>query len=203
MNVDTELELWRRQWQADAQPMPPFDLQAKVERQTRFMRWMLLSEVAVTAIMGGGTTALAYRSPNTGMIVLAIAVWLFLAVAWAFGLSNRRGTWNPEGSTTADFLDLSLRRCRRRMSAGWFGAILYIGEMVFCLTWIFEYGLLSASLVLAVGGATIALGGLLLWYQRNRRRELDYLLDLRQQLGEEPAVGRFARQRRKKRKEAW
>ena len=182
MNVDTELDLWRRQWRADTQPMARFDVQAMVARQTRFMRWMLASEILVTITMGGSVTALAVQSPDTRMIVLEIAVWLFLAAAWTFGLTNRKGTWRPEGSSTADFLDLSLRRCRRRKSAAWFGFLLYIVEMVFCLSWIREYGAPSVGLLLGVGVVTFGLAVVLLWYQRSRRRELDFLRGLRREL---------------------
>ena len=53
MNIDQELEAWREQW--TAQPTGSRDLTARVRRQSRFMRLMLLTEALVTVVMGGGT----------------------------------------------------------------------------------------------------------------------------------------------------
>ncbi len=51
MNVDNELEVWRRQWQSDT--TVPLDLRRKVERQSRFMKIILFADILVTITIGG------------------------------------------------------------------------------------------------------------------------------------------------------
>ena len=136
MKPDLELESWRAEWQADAEV--PADLRRKVARGTRNMRLMLALEVLVTVTIGGGYTAWAVWKPRAEMLVLAITCWLFLAVAWAVAIVTRRGTWSPAALTTADFVDLSIRRCRGKLTAARFGIALYFVEMVFCLTWLYR-----------------------------------------------------------------
>jgi len=210
MKLDAELEGWRQQWQADPATIVPGDLRArdlreKVERQSRFMRLLVVADCCVTVGIGGGAIAWAVLAPGTETVLLAAATWIFVAVAWVFGLSNRRGTWHPEGSTTSAFLELSVRRARRRLSAAKFGAGLYVVEIVFCLAWIFHYHSLRSPLalgtfltsvpVIAVELCTIVLAGVLVWYCRRRRDELAYLLSLQRQLGEEPESFREEQQR--------
>jgi hypothetical protein len=43
MNVDTELEFWRQQWQSGT--TVPLDLRRKMERQSRFMKINLIGEI--------------------------------------------------------------------------------------------------------------------------------------------------------------
>jgi hypothetical protein len=136
MMADRELEAWRAEWQADAEV--PADLRRKVARGSLYMRVMLAAEVLVTVTIGGGSTLWAALEPRTEMLVLAVAVWLFLAAAWAFAIVTRRGTWSPAALTTADFVDLSIRRCRGKLAATRFGVGLYFAEMAFCLTWLYR-----------------------------------------------------------------
>lgn len=135
-DLDLELETWREQWQAAARV--PADLRRKVARGTRSMRLMLVLEAIVTVTIGGGSTLWAVVDPSTEMLVLALAVWLFLAAAWTFAIVTRRGTWSPAAMTTADYIDLSIRRCRAKLSAMRFGIGLYFAEMAFCLTWLYR-----------------------------------------------------------------
>jgi len=176
MSLDAELEVWRREWQSETSV--PADLRRKVERHTRFMRLMLAAELLVSAVMGGGTTALAIRSPRVDMVVLAVAVWTFIAAAWTFALRSRRGLWAPAALNHAAFVDLSIRRCRASLAATVFGFWLYGCEMVFCLAWIYHRSGLSSGLLLFVGVFTIAFAGFMLRYRRRKRMELEYLARL-------------------------
>ena len=65
MNVDTELETWRRQWQSGI--TVPLDLRKKVERQSRFMKIALMGDILVTITIGGARTDWAIRSPQPEM----------------------------------------------------------------------------------------------------------------------------------------
>lgn len=192
MTPDTELEQWREQWLANTPPVVPRELKRKVERQSRLMRWMVMLEVLVTVVIGGGYTALAWREPSPEMIVLAAGVWILFAIVWTFAVMNRRGTWNPEQATTAAFIDLSLRRCRRRLSAAWFGVCFYAVEMALILTWIYHHNsrrgpvgvaaFLSSHTAIGVWIFTLLLLAWLVWYRRRRLAELEYLRNLQRQL---------------------
>ena len=136
MNVDSELDLWRKDWLTPIMPPSP-DLRRKVGRQTRFMKFMLAMDILATIAVGGFYTgwAVIYRASDTAL--LAAATWIFIAVAWAFRLVNWRGQWAPSALSTSAFVDLSIRRCRARIAAVTFGAVLYVCELAFCLPWIY------------------------------------------------------------------
>jgi hypothetical protein len=179
MKPDLELEAWRAQWQADT--VVPADLRRKVERGTRNMRMMVAAEVLVTVTIGGGSALWAAGDPRTEMLVLAGAVWAFLAAAWTFAVISRRGAWSPAALTTADFVDLSVRRCRTRLAAARFGAWLYFAEMAFCLAWLYRDPARRVPLPAIIFGAAtpVFLAGLAR-YRRKTRAELAGLLELQQ-----------------------
>jgi hypothetical protein len=177
---DLELEAWRAQWQADTEV--PADLRRRVARGTRHMRLMLALEVSVTVGMGGGYTLWAVMEPRAEMLVLAGAVWLFLAAAWTAAIANRRGTWSPAALTSADFVDLSVRRCRGKLAAMRFGSWLYFAEMAFCLTWLYRdpgRRVPAPAIVFAVVTPVFLIA--LARYRRKTRAELASLLELQSQ----------------------
>jgi len=190
MNIDAELDLWRREWQSDS--AVPADLRRRVERQTRWMRLAVLVDVLVTCAIGGGVIVVAVRAPQAEYFVLAAATWLFLAAAWIFSLVVNRRNWCPAALDTEAFVDLSVRRCRARLAAVRFGVVLYLCEMVFCLSWIYRSGsvgkpvlkwLWFGSLAIdLVWLTTAAFAVVLIWYSRKKRAELAWLLSL----GEHP-----------------
>ena len=177
MKPDLELEAWRAQWQANTEV--PADLRRKVARGTRYLRVMLALDVLVTVGIGGGSTVWAALEPRAEMLVLAGAVWLFLAAAWTFATVNRRGTWSPAALTTAEFVDLSIRRCRGKLAAMRFGAWLYFVEMAFCLTWLYRDPARhtpAPAIVFAVVTPVFLIG--IARYRRKARAELAGLLEL-------------------------
>jgi len=186
MSVDAELETWRREWQSEA--AVPLDLRRRIERQSRWMRIMIAADILVTIVIGGGAIALAVLAPQRDFLVLAAATWLFLAAAWAFRLSSSRGLWAPAAKDTAAFVDLLVRRCRAKLAATAFGAALYACEMAFCLGWIYrhaavktplaEWLLFGSASIDVVWAITLAFFGLLVWYRRRKRAELEWLRSL-------------------------
>jgi hypothetical protein len=182
MRADAELDNWRSQWRAESTALP--DLSAKVQRHSRFMRFMLACEVLITAAMGGTTTAWAWVSAEPDVIVLAAAVWLFIGVAWTFGLMNRRGCWAPAAQSTTAFLDLSIRRCRAGIAAARFAIVLFFGELLFCLIWVQRrrslpaWDYFTSGPVLAVWAATAAFLVFITVSRRKKHAELAYLLEL-------------------------
>lgn len=180
MKPDVELEAWRAQWQADAEV--PANLRRKVARGTRHMRLTVALEVLVTVTVGGGFTLWTAMDPRVEMLVLAGAVWLFLAAAWTSAAVTRRGAWSPAALTTAEFVDLSVRRCRGRLAALHFGFWLYFAEMAFCLTWLYRDPArrVPAPAILFAVVTPVFLAGLAR-YRRKTRAELASLLELRRQ----------------------
>lgn len=194
MNVDAELEAWRQEWQSAAEPSVAAELRTRVEKQTRHMRLMLAGDILVTVVIGGYTAAWAAVSRTPDVAALATGTWVFILTAWVFAILNHRRSWTPAASNTAAFLELSIERCRGRLRALWFGAILYAVEIVFCLTWIYRYKSvrtpLTAAQFLMSGTAigviiiTVAFAEFLRRHRRNKTRELAALVELQRQMSE-------------------
>src|SRR5450631_2864734 len=111
------------EWRQQSSPLP--DLRARVERESRTLRMLVAADILVTIVIGGGVTGWAVFSRQSNVIVLAAATWLFVVVAWAFGIINRAKNWAPSAADTAAFLDLSIRRCRASISMVYFGVALW------------------------------------------------------------------------------
>jgi hypothetical protein len=180
MMLDDELQAWREEW--TAQPAADPDLARRVRRQSRLMRLMLLADVLVTALFGGGTVWLAATSRQADTAVLAGATWVFLAAAWGFGMWNRRGAWRPVALTSSAYLEISIRRCRSAIRAVIFGMVLFLVEVLFCLAWIYNRtgsaSFLYSTAMLAVGVATVVFFVGCLVYRARKRGELAWLLQL-------------------------
>ncbi|MEO8594369.1 MAG: hypothetical protein ABI759_13715 [Candidatus Solibacter sp.] len=205
MNVDTELEVWRQQWQSG--PTVPLDLRRKVERQSRFMKIALLGDILVTITIGGAAAGWAVRSPQPEIVLLAVATWVYIAIAWTFSLTVNRGNWSPSAQDVAVFVDLSVRRCRGRLAAVWFAAGLFLFQIVFVLSWVYRYSPQHRVPVLRwlffgsvpidiVWLCTAVFFSFLIWYRRRKLAELVSLLSLREQMtdaasgiGNKPAGG--------------
>lgn len=190
MNVDTELDTWRQQWQSDA--TVPLELRRKVERQSRFLKMNLIAEILVTILIGGAITGWAVRSWDAGIILLSVGTWVFIAIAWTFGLIVNRGNWSPSAQNTSAFIELSVRRCRGSLAAVWFGGGMFLFQLAFVLGWVYHYSpahLRSLSKWLFFGSipvdivwvCTAVFFGFLVWYRRRKQAELCYLLDLQEQ----------------------
>ena len=190
MNADTELEIWREEWQSEASI--PADLQRKVDRQSRQMRIALLADIVVTVVMGSGWTAWALLSKDSGLAVVAVAVWIFLVAAWIFVLRVNRGLWRPSAMDAATFVDLSVRRCEGALKAVWFAGILFVAEIAFDLSWIYVrldmrqswwrwllFGSVRTDIVWI--GTVVFFSGLV-WYRARKRLELDRLLQMREEI---------------------
>jgi len=186
MEADIELDSWRLLWQARAPVLP--NVRALVERETRRMWWFVAGEIAVTIVFGGGSLGWAALSRRTDVLVLAIGVWLFIAMAWTLAFLLRRGAWAPAAATTTAFLDLAILRCRRRREAVVAQVVLYIMILGFDLTWIFfstprhasgALAFLTSSSIIWVWAITAALAVAAVSYRRKLARELTALTDLR------------------------
>jgi len=198
MNLDTELEVWRREWQSDT--TVPVDLRKKVERQSQWMRIALIAPILVTITIGGWTAAWAFREPQPNIILLAVWTWLLIAAAWTFGLRADRGNWSPSAENAAAFVDLSVRRCRARLSRIRFAAVFYVVQIIFVLGWVynnspaqgaplFAWLFFGSVPIDAVWLCTVAFFGFLIWYRRKKQAELAYLLSLQENTSSGPRNG--------------
>jgi len=197
MSVDSEFDIWREQWQSES--AVPVDLRRKVERQTRTMRVAFAADVLVTIAIGGGTTAWAVLSGRGDVALLAAATWVFIAAAWAFVFLNLRGAWVPHEATMAEFMAISIRRCRASLRAAVFGAVLCVVEVVFCLDWIYRSdgaGRLEHLDAIAAAGTLVFLG-VCVWYRRRQAAELARLLAMQGDAAPERSPVGFQGRRRK------
>ena len=187
MNSDLELETWRQEWQSDAPVLP--DLRRKVERETRWLRALRLSEIAVTRLFGGGTILWAIRSARADVWVLALFTWISIAMAWAFSLLNTHGLWSPTAESNSEFIDLSIRRCRAQIRSTLFSAALYLFNLSYTLAWVYRAQavlplgvFLHSWNVCVVWAASLIFFVWLVWHRRRKQAELVQLLNLREEL---------------------
>ena len=180
MEADDELDAWRRQWQAN-EPIPSGLIQ-KVQRDTRTMRRGRIAEIANSVLWCGGSLALAIVVPRAEFIILAVGIWMLVAIAWATSFALTRGTWAPAAATATSFLELSILRSQRGLQALTAQCVLYVVILAFDLAWIFYFKresdpwtFLTSNRMLFVWGVTAILAGLAVSYRRRLRRELDNL----------------------------
>jgi hypothetical protein len=193
VNPDNELELWRQQWQTQA--TVPVDLRQTIDRQTRQMRLLMVAEVAVTIIFGGGSLLASLTLRRSDVTVLTAGIWVFIAIAWAFSQANRRGLWRPAAATTAAYLDLVILRARRRLQAVSFTSISYIVFLSFNLGWVYQelarhggtglWAFLTSGPVFIVWALTALLALVAIWHRRRITAQLNNLAELRRELGDE------------------
>lgn len=192
--IDSELDNWRRQWQAGHEPdhhVWAANLKQRVARQSGLQRLGMVFPVLVTGVIGGGMLARALRTGQSADIVFAVEAWLFILVVWAGSLWIARGTWRPFGETTAAFVALSIRRCRANLRAVPLAIVLYVCQLVIAVFMKAQYvsglsAVLTSTPTIILGGLgvpAILVGGI--WFARRQRAELERLLELERQLAEE------------------
>jgi hypothetical protein len=187
---DLELEQWQRQWQADR--AAPRDIKKMVDSGTRAMRRGVAIEIAVTIVMGGGSLIWAVSSRRADIAVLAIAVWVFIAIAWTAALLLYRGAWEPASASTTAFLEISILRTERRLLATVVQIVLYVVISTFDFVWIYYYLDRPAPWAFFSRPATLVFLfvvtplfiAVIAWYRRRLTRELANLVALRRQLHE-------------------
>ncbi len=194
MTADTDLERWRRQWQAD----PPASasradgaerLRQRVLRETRRAKLGLIAPIWVTVGVGGGMTLMAVRGEHPLHLVLAIETWIFIAVIWAGCLWIARGTWRPLADTTAAFVDISIRRRIANMRGAIFGVCLYVFQLL--IMKLIVGRMTSESLASSLTSPHMIMFGwiglpivciLLYRFRRRQRAELERLRELEREL---------------------
>jgi hypothetical protein len=182
---DLELEGWQRHWQS--QDTVPADLAQRVAAGTRSLQRGRIAEILTTIVMCGATAVWALVSRRADVIVLAVGVWLLVAIAWAASTMLRRGISQPVTSTTSAFVEISILRCERSLHAITFQAAFYVVIVGFDLVWLYYYRAESSVQELlmrppVIGVLTIVtpvLAAAAIWYRRRLQRELKNLISLR------------------------
>jgi hypothetical protein len=181
MNVDLELETWRRQWQSVSVSLP--DLRKRVTSELRFLKLALAADILVTVGIGGPVAAWAVLSPQPDIILLAAVTWILIAVAWAFRLRVTRGNWGPASLDTSAFVAFLIGRCRAQLAAIRFGAVLFAVNLTFSLAWVYHHQPRPRIHWFGwpmdlVWLATLAFYIFLPWWNRRKKKELAWLLSL-------------------------
>jgi hypothetical protein len=187
---DTELETWRRQWQA--QDTVPLDLKQRVQREIRMRRLGLLAATIVTATFGLGIPAWAVLSRRMDVAVLACAVWMFIAISWAISWRLGGGASKPVAATTAAFLDFSIESCQRQRRGIAAAGGLYVAMLAFNLAWVYHaepqgmqpgvWEFLTSRRIAILAAITIVLAVTGVWRRRTLARRLQNLMTFRRQL---------------------
>jgi hypothetical protein len=192
MERDPELATWQRQWQTN--DLVPPDLRHRVERETRRLGRERYAEIVVTATIGGGAAGWALVSQRPMTVVLAIGVWFFIGIAWLTSIGLSRDILAPSADSATAFIDLSIRRCRRRLQGLVAQGLLFVMILAFDLIWIYRYqaetrpmdprAFLTSGSMLVIWAVLAVLVAVGVWYQRRLRGELQNLLSMQRQLDE-------------------
>jgi hypothetical protein len=101
MMIDAELEAWRLQWRAEAEPLP--DLKKKVrEQNVRTIAGAILTCVCLAI-----STIAALRQSSRFVSGLATGLWFTSICLGGYTWWVRRGTWKPFGQTALAYAELS------------------------------------------------------------------------------------------------
>lgn len=200
--LDDELRTWMEDWRVEAKEVAAPDAAARiaalarsVRRRSLGLKLLTAAEVCFAAGMLAALAGVAARERTPADVATMAGLGLLTIWALAFALWNRRGLWAPSAETSAAFLDLALRRCRRRrrgLAAGW---ALLAAEVALFAPWIHHRLHLGAppttEEALAAYGFLAMVAGtaavILLWLGRRTRRELAELEGLARGLGAEAA----------------
>lgn len=104
MTVDTELDVWRREWREATEPFPA--LKKKIRRQNL----RIMAAVAAIAVCLIVSTVEAVRTGNDFMAGLATGLAFAGIVQGAYSWRVRRGAWRPAAQTTLAYAELAYKR---------------------------------------------------------------------------------------------
>ena len=187
---------WQSEAPEEAAPAPLSDevrrrIRTRVRRQS-FRHILKAVSQVVTSL--GVIVWLAFNVDFRQPVDLTAFVLscVFVAAGLGFSFWNFRGTWWPAAESTSTFIDLSLRRSRRKLVALRFCYIFMAAELAFMIPWSI-WALLSRKDPWAPGGWVFAFGWMTLfvagmvawvsWYRKKTLREIAEWEELRRSLG--------------------
>jgi len=104
VTVDTELDVWRREWRAETEPFPA--LKKKIRRQNL----RIAGAIAAIGVCLIVSTIEAVRTGNAFVAGLATGVGFAGIVQGAYSWWVRRGAWRPAAQTTLAYAELAYKR---------------------------------------------------------------------------------------------
>lgn len=108
MTLDTELEIWQREWRERTEPFPM--LKRKIRRQN------LRTAAAIAAIVICLAVSIigAVRTRNSFLAGLATGIGFAGIVQGGYAWWVRRGAWRPAAQTTLAYAELAYKRAVAR-----------------------------------------------------------------------------------------
>jgi hypothetical protein len=192
MNALNDLGHFKQQWQAQpASRQDVAQLRARVAVDTRAHRRVLVAVTVLTGVIVGLMLLRALRSERPDRWFGFVFTTVFTALVWVVALWLSRGTWKPRDESLAAHLEVSIRRCRSVILAAPVGIVLYLAGLTASLLW--KQRLLAMEWDQLLQSPTVILAGwigaplytlAMVWNTRRQQRRLNFLLNLRQQLGE-------------------
>ncbi|PWT90282.1 MAG: hypothetical protein C5B56_05665 [Proteobacteria bacterium] len=179
MAADSELDLWRDAWTADAPPTLPDGIAVAARRQERRLRVRYLLNLAGAAFLAALPVWILRINFNAEALAWAIVVWLGTLAAVVFQIWNWRVLWRTSARPVTGYASAYLDRCQATFRAVRFGyAFLAIQVAISgCwFSWDFVRGEITAArfaVALLLLGAVTALIWLCLRASR-RRALLEY-----------------------------
>ncbi len=167
MNVDLELESWRREWRSASAPLP--DLKRRIRRQNARMG----AAAALLVVCLAVSTTAALRGAGAFWSGLATGLWATALLVGTYAWWVRRGSWAPSADTTRAYLELAWRRAvAKERTLGFSVGMLLIAVALYGGFVALTPGHVSA-LSAAVLAALLLEVPLLTWLRRRNRHERD------------------------------
>jgi len=190
------MEAWQSEAPEEAAPAPLSDeVRRRIRKRVRWASFRLILKAAANVIVSVGMLVWLgfYLDLRRAIDLTAmIASVIFIIAAMTFSLWNFRGTWWPATESTANFIDLSIVRCRRKLVALRFCYIFLAVELAFMIPWA-VWALLSRANPWAPGAWLLVFGWMVLfstalvtwasWYRKRTLRELAEWEELQRGLG--------------------
>ena len=144
-------------------------------------RLMLVAVTAAEILFTCGLAWLTYVVLRGGItswkIVWAISVWVFVAIAFAFVLWNRRGTWTAEAESVAEYVRLTRLRAERQLRSLRFAVWLLVAESVVVLTQLIVFERMTATAMLLLVGCIAVVALWIVLMRRKIGRDLEIAAD--------------------------
>jgi hypothetical protein len=128
VNVDAELEIWRREWRDRTEPFPA--LKRKIRRQNL----RIVAAIAAIALCMILAAVGALRTHNSFMAGLVVGIAFASVFQGGYAWWARRGAWRPAAQTTLAYAELSHKRALATVRTTRFsfrflltGTVLYAG----------------------------------------------------------------------------
>ncbi len=115
MNLDLELEAWRREWRAETAPL--LEPMKKIRRQNA-LRYLA---VAAMVVCLGGSLAEAFGRHSAFAAGMATGLGVTALLVGGYAIRVGRGTWKPTARTVLAYAELVHRRAEAKARTLRFG----------------------------------------------------------------------------------